>query len=159
MSGPVVEALFDTYVERFRVLLAPQTWQRLGMDLSRNDFFILLLLSRRGEARMSDVAAYLDVALNTATGVVARLQRQGLVERRNSAEDKRVVVVSLSEQGREFFAQAMRQGLSLGSRVLDGLNADQVTLLVGVADRVLEVLAENQAGSARRRPVRRIVIE
>lgn len=115
MSGPVVEALFDTYVERFRVLLAPQTWQRLGMDLSRNDFFILLLLSRRGEARMSDVAAYLDVALNTATGVVARLQRQGLVERRNSAEDKRVVVVSLSEQGREFFAQAMRQGLSLAS--------------------------------------------
>ena len=51
--------LFD-YAERFRTLLTADAWTRLMMDLSRNDFLTLLLLHRRGEVRMSDVAEYLD---------------------------------------------------------------------------------------------------
>lgn len=158
MSTLNLEAMFDSYVERFRVLLLPQTWQRIGMDLSSNDFLALLMLSRRPEARMSEVAEYLDAPLNTATGIVARLVRKGLVERRNSAEDKRVVVVSLSDQGRELFAQSMRHGITLASRVLEGLTDDQIVSLVGVVDRVLDVLADNERAHSCRE-VRRIVIE
>lgn len=41
------QLLFD-YAERFRTLLTADTWTRLMMDLSRNDFLTLLLLHRRG---------------------------------------------------------------------------------------------------------------
>lgn len=152
------ETVFDTYVDRLRVLLSPQTWQAIGMDLSKNDFLTMMLLHRRGEVRMSEIADDPAVPLNTATGVVGRLQSKGLVERRTGSQDRRVIVASLSAQGIALFAQGMREGLSIASRVLEGLTDEELTLLAKVVDRLLDVLTSAQP-PATRRPVRRIAIE
>lgn len=150
--------MFDTYVDRFRVLLSPQTWQAIGMDLSKNDFLTMVLLYRGGEARMSEIADYLAVPLNTATGIVGRLQKQRLVERRIGTADRRVIVVSLTREGEGLFAQGMREGLSIASRVLEGLTDEQVSLLLQVVDRLLAVLTADHETEPRRQ-VRQIVIE
>lgn len=158
MATPNLEALFDTYVDKVRMLLSPQTWQAVGMDLSKNDFFTMLLLYRGGGARMRQIADYLSVPLNTATGVVERLHRKGLVVRRPGEDDKRVVLVSLSERGRELITAATGRGLAIASTVFNGLSDEQVALLLDVVDRVFAALSEEQEPTTRR-PVRRIVIE
>jgi DNA-binding MarR family transcriptional regulator len=158
MSQLSMESVFYSYVERFRTLLSAETWQRLIMDLSKNDFLALVFLHRCSEARMSDLANYLVVPLNTATGVVARLQRRGLVERHHSADDKRVVVVSLSDRGREQVAQGFREGIRIAGRVLGELSAEQLELLASAVDSIVAILGETeQAPSAR--AVRRIPID
>jgi len=159
MAQVDVESTFDSYLERFRVLLAPQTWQKLVMDLSKNDALALLRLHRVSETRMSDLADYLAVPLNTATGVVTRLERRGLVDRRHSADDKRVVVVALSAAGRTAVAGAIREGISVAQRVFEDLSEEQVGLLLGVVDRVLEVLTADARDAAPRRTTRRIAID
>lgn len=155
-----VEAALYDYVERFRTLFAPETWQRLAMDLSKNDFLALLFLHRAGESRMSDLADYLRSPMNTATGVVARLQRRSLVERLNSPDDKRVVVVRLTPQGREQMTAALREGLSLANRILGDLSSEQLDLLLGTLDQVLRTLGETEQKQRAARPaVRRIPID
>ncbi|WP_300084206.1 MarR family transcriptional regulator [Propioniciclava sp.] len=150
--------LFD-YAERFRTLLTADAWTRLMMDLSRNDFLTLLLLHRRGEVRMSDVAEYLDAPLNTATGVVARLQRRGLVDRHHSPDDKRVVVVALSTDGADLVRRSLLDWTHFAGRVLSSLTAEQVDAVLTVLDRVLGVLAEDAAPAAPRTAPRRIPID
>lgn len=159
MAVPDLESLLYDYVEQFRVLLARETWQRFVLDLSKNDFLALLFLHRAGESRMSEVAAYLDAPLNTATGVVTRLERRGLVERHHRPDDKRVVVVALSASGTEQVAVALREGLRLAEQVLGELTPEELQVLLSVFQRVLGVLAQADAPAPARREVRRIAID
>lgn len=148
--------LFD-YVERFRDLLSPKGFTRLLMELNRNDFLALLFL-RRGEARMGDVAEYLRVPLNTATGIVARLQRGGLVERTPSPDDRRVILVSLSSEGRTLIRQGLAEWKRLADRVVETLSDEQLDLLFTVVDRVIEVMNEQPIAPVTAKP-RRIPID
>jgi DNA-binding MarR family transcriptional regulator len=68
-------------------------------DLTFSQLRLLLWLSRMGPASISGVAQWLDVGMATATGVVDRLVRHGLVSRRHRADDRRVVDCFLTERG------------------------------------------------------------
>ncbi len=62
---------------------------------------VLKLLSEEDGRTMGDLAAALRVRPPTASKTVARLTTQGLVERRTSDGDGRIVRVFLTEQGAE----------------------------------------------------------
>ncbi len=153
-----LDTLLYDYIDRFRDLLAADGWRRLLMDLSKNDALALLYLHRAGEVRMSDVAEYLRVPLNTATGVVGRLSRRGLVDRHNSPDDKRVVVVSLTDEGRTLASDAVATILRLGQQVLAELSADELAVALAIFDRAQRALRAEAAPAASRKP-RRIQVE
>ena len=56
---------------------------------------------RQGPLTISDVAVLLGVVQSNATRHCDRLQRLGLLERRRSAEDRRIVLVHVTDAGRE----------------------------------------------------------
>ena len=149
--------LFD-YVDRFRSLLPPGAWQGLARDLAKNDVLTLLYLHRTQPSRMSDLAAYLDAPLNTATGVVSRLQQRGLVERQHSPDDKRIVLISLTAEGRRLIAQGIKDSVSLIGRLFEELTPEETEVVLRLIDRIPALLAEH---SAERRPraIRRIPID
>lgn len=74
--------------------------------LSFGNSHILGMLDRHGELPMSRLAELLDVSLSNASGVVDRLEERGLVERVRVADDRRVVLVRVSDAGRATLAQA-----------------------------------------------------
>ncbi len=152
-----VEDLFHDYVERFRVVLAPGTWQSLVMDLAKNDILALLYLHRTRDSRMSEIASFLEVPMNTATGVVARLQRRGLVERAGSAADKRIVVVALTSEGRRQVNRVVKEMVSLIGRLFDELTEEEIDVVLKVVDRVPQLLLERSEAAPRQR--RRIPID
>ncbi len=151
------DMLFD-YVDRFRSLLPSGAWQGLARDLAKNDVLALLHLHRARSSRMSDLAAYLEAPLNTATGVVARLQQRGLVKRQHSPDDKRIVLISLTEKGGRLIAQGIKDSVSLIGRLFEELSPEEVEVVLRVINRIPNLLAEH---SAERRPraIRRIPIE
>ena len=61
---------------------------------------IMWLLAHHGAMPMSRVAEMLDVSLSNATGLIDRMEERGLVERLRVPDDRRVVLVSLSDRGR-----------------------------------------------------------
>ena len=107
---------------------------------------------------MSDLAVYLNAPLNTATGVVTRLQQRGLVERRHSPDDKRIVLISLTEKGSRLIAQGIKDSVSLIGRLFEELTPEETAVVLRVIDRIPGLLAEH---SAERRPraIRRIPID
>jgi DNA-binding MarR family transcriptional regulator len=68
-------------------------------DLTFSQLRLLFWLSHTGPASISGVAQWLDAGMATATGVVERLVRHGLVSRRHRADDRRVVECYLTERG------------------------------------------------------------
>jgi len=77
-------------------------------SLSLMHLNVLMLLRSHGAVTMSQLAEQLDVSVASATGIVDRMEKRGIVDRHRSEEDRRVVQVSISEQGQEIF-QAMEE--------------------------------------------------
>ena len=69
-------------------------------DLSLTQLRVLGILRDR-QPRMSDLAAFLGLDKSTMSGLIARAERRGLLTRGASPEDKRAVVVLITDAGLE----------------------------------------------------------
>ncbi|SFU09815.1 MarR family winged helix-turn-helix transcriptional regulator [Sedimentitalea nanhaiensis] len=79
---------------------------RVNYDTTLPRFDVAAALYRVGKpVKMSKLSQMLLVSNGNATTVVDRLEKDGLVMREPSAEDKRVVHVSLTQTGRAWFKE------------------------------------------------------
>lgn len=68
-------------------------------------FQVLALLEMHGDMPMSRLAEDLDVALPNATGIIGRMFERGIVQRRHDDVDRRMVLVSLTDEGRQLISE------------------------------------------------------
>ncbi|WP_327111484.1 MarR family transcriptional regulator [Nocardia sp. NBC_01730] len=84
---------------------ALQGQHRIG--LSEFETLDRLIDANCGKYRMSDLADDIYLSQSALSRAVARLERDGLVQRTMCAEDRRAVFVCLTEKGREIYKQAL----------------------------------------------------
>ena len=72
----------------------------LQRDISMAHLHVMNLLAAQGPLSMSHLAALLRSGLPTVTGLVSRMEERGLLARTHATDDRRVVLVSLTDQGR-----------------------------------------------------------
>ena len=72
----------------------------VAQELTFGQMRLLFLLSKHGPSPMSRVAEWLGVGMPTASGVVDRVERHGLVTRQHRQDDRRVVECALTDEGR-----------------------------------------------------------
>ncbi len=79
-----------------------RTWRRISPDstLSRTAAYSLGALYRTGPMRLTALATDQAVSQPAMTGLVRRLEKQGLVARSSDPSDGRVVFVALTQRGR-----------------------------------------------------------
>jgi DNA-binding MarR family transcriptional regulator len=100
------EAAVATFAAAFK--RATGAVRRLrGRDTHRSDelsyaqYGLLFGLAENGEMPSSELAGCADVAPGTATQMLDHLDAVGLIARTRSAEDRRIVIVSLTRLGQE----------------------------------------------------------
>ena len=97
-----VETVNDVLVNLFneimdieeRALITPEY-----KDISVNDMHVIEAVGIRNPRSMSAIAKDLSVTVGTLTIAVNHLVKKGYINRGRSEEDRRVVLVSLSEKG------------------------------------------------------------
>ncbi len=112
----------------------------LDRELPKSDFLALLMLQRRGEATMSELAADLGAPLSTATGVGARLERRGLVARERHPRDKRVIVLQLTPDGQALAQRARTHIDRVLGKVQQALTPEEMQQLMGLVTKILGAL-------------------
>jgi MarR family transcriptional regulator, organic hydroperoxide resistance regulator len=80
------------------------------LDLTYNQYKTLLTVADRGEGTLGDLARELNVTMSSASQMVERLVGQGLIDRRQDADNRRQVRIRLTERGEELIAE-LRQGI------------------------------------------------
>jgi DNA-binding MarR family transcriptional regulator len=80
-----------------------------GHDLGMSEFEVLdrLAESEQGRLRMHDIAESIHLSQSALSRAVARLERDGLVERCMCADDRRSVFVALTASGHERHTAAL----------------------------------------------------
>ncbi len=129
-----------------------KTWHRHALSLVHLN--VLTALESEGPLSMRRLAEAMDVSDASATGIVDRMEKRGLVERRHSTEDRRVVRVHLTDAGRHVFQDMAEHRRGMLSIELDELTEDELqALLVGMRAihaarrRVSEASPAHDAGS------------
>ncbi len=160
-NGLSVEAFkdFTDYIDEIKELLSSDLWENIFLNCSKNEVLIFWLLYRKGEVNMSEIADYIHVPLNTATGIVSRMEKNGLIERTHSKEDKRIVLISFCEKGRAQFKTLVDELLTYGMKVIGTLSADELKLLNNLFSKVKDVLKEEKTMTEPVNKVRKITIE
>lgn len=109
----------------------------------------LFALKARGPLIQRELAAMLNVEGPTLTRHLARMEAEGLIERRRTSADRRAAIVRLTYAG-----EAMHERLSAivsagGDIVLRGFTPEEIEQFVDYLTRVIENVG--RAGPSRRR--------
>jgi DNA-binding MarR family transcriptional regulator len=123
-------------------------------SLSMVHLQVVMLLRSSGPLPMSRLAELLDVSVASATGIIDRMEKRGVVERRHSDSDRRVVEVHLTTAGTGIFSVMDTERRRHLRQMLEHITDDDLAaLLRGMrAFRVAreQVLGEQPPGEARR---------
>lgn len=68
------------------------------LNLTGPQGMMMGILSHDGEMKISNLSEKLGLSNSTVSGIIDRLEKQGLVERTRSTEDRRVVYVKVSTE-------------------------------------------------------------
>lgn len=151
--------LFD-FIDQIKMLLAPETWQNILLNLSKNEMLVMILLYRETNVNMTRIAEYLNVPLNTATGIVARMEKKGIALRVRSVEDKRIVNIVLSDMGKEQLQNILQMLINYGTQIISSLSADEIALFGKVFDKAIAAIQDVQKTEDKQaNKVRKITIE
>jgi DNA-binding MarR family transcriptional regulator len=157
-----LEDIIFQYIDKFKLLFSADTWQNILMDCSKNELFVLLLLYRQNEVNMTQIADYLNVPLNTATGIVARMEKKEIIIRQRSPEDKRIVTISMTKEGKGYIQNIMKEFLHYGQLIMDSFTPEEIQLIFQTVDKGINVLTKehkNIEESDQKKKVRKIEID
>jgi DNA-binding MarR family transcriptional regulator len=116
--------LVAEFMQRFREVDASAA-NGPHADLSLQELRVVERLGDVGRTRMKELAGYMLLAVNSVTSLVDKLEKQGLVRRERSNEDRRVVFVELTPTGRAAHGAAVDEKLSLLRLMLGALDTGE----------------------------------
>lgn len=156
-----IEELIFEFMDKCKFVFYPEQQFDLFLNCSKNEIFALLFVYRQKQVNMSEIAEYMNIPLNTVTGVVSRLEKKQLVLRERSEEDKRVVTISLTEDGKGFMEHEVMELGRYFSRVMEAFSEEEKKVLFGMADKIFAVLNQRDKPDEKPKPkkVRKIAIE
>ena len=99
-------------------------------DITNNDMHIIEAVGIGDPRNMSAVAKLLSVTVGTLTIAVNNLVKKGYIERVRSKEDRRVVLVSLTEKGKKAYQHHKRFHEEMVQSLLKGLSDQEISTLV-----------------------------
>ena len=99
-------------------------------EISINDMHIIDAIGVQEPRNMSTVAKKMAVTVGTLTTAINNLVKKGYASRVRSAEDKRVVLLSLTEKGIAAFEHHAAFHQRMVQTVMDGFEGEELELLI-----------------------------
>lgn len=98
-------------------------------DISGNDMHILEAIGHQEPRNMSAVAASLSVTVGTLTIAINNLVKKGYVNRVRSTQDRRVVLLSLSQKGLKAYQHHQKFHEELVQALVQELSQEEIEIL------------------------------
>ncbi|MHA6623133.1 MarR family winged helix-turn-helix transcriptional regulator [Pseudonocardia sp. DLS-67] len=139
-DGELVDAVMRA--SRVLVAVAARSLAAAG-DVSLPQYRVLVLLAGRGPLRAVDLAAALAINPSSATRLIDRLVRAGLVRRHRMPSDRRSYRIGLSQPGRALVAEVTRRRRQEFEQLLAAVPADRHRLVVAALQAVADAAGES----------------
>lgn len=129
-----LESLLRRYYARKAVKEGP------AGSIHRGQGRLLTLLTMQPEISQKDLAYILGMRPQSVGELLGKLEKNEWITRTPSTEDRRVMIISLTEKGQEAAAKLVKESQA-GSELFDIFSEDEQGNLLGYVDRLIEKLS------------------
>jgi DNA-binding MarR family transcriptional regulator len=150
MVGPApaeVEEILNNFAEVMsRLMIDHYQKQITELDLTLPQAQVLRVL-RRGPLTTGQLASELRISAPAVTQLTDRLVRKDLIERRAAADDRRCVIVALSDKGARLVDEFRNRRRDIFNRALSGLSEIEQRQVIEVLGKVVRALETYESGA------------
>jgi MarR family transcriptional regulator, 2-MHQ and catechol-resistance regulon repressor len=107
-----------------------------GTGLGDSDFRVLEVLVHKGPLPVNTIGPIVDLTPGSISIAVDRLVAKGLVSRVESADDRRVRIVALTQRGKDLIVPAFRKHAGQMRRVFSELSPEELQGLEAALKKV-----------------------
>ena len=137
------EALYTETIHKFLTMY--RHLRRYGRQMqqegvSARKIAALRHLRQSGPLTIGQLRDYLYISDSSTSELIARLQKRGFVTRTRSESDNRVVIVTLTDTGREFAQNARLGGVSLLREKLLASPRERLSLINEAMTEIMHLL-------------------
>lgn len=142
------DEIADLFLQNIKKLFFPEEWFELDLKFSKLELFAMLLIDKRKEITMTELVEYINTPMSTATGIVDRLVKNGYINRGRSETDRRIVLLSLTNEGSQFISRLKELILGYVNVAIDGLNEEEKQFLIRIVLKIVNNLQSKQEEKA-----------
>jgi MarR family transcriptional regulator, 2-MHQ and catechol-resistance regulon repressor len=105
-------------------------------NLGITEFSVLEALYKKGKQTIQQIGNCILISSGSMTYVIDKLEQKGLLSRNACPDDRRVIHVTLTDDGNELMKEIMPKHNELVDDMFDSLNADEAETLVQILEKV-----------------------
>ena len=114
------------------------------MHVTESQILVMRVLNHYGDMKVSDISRKLDLSNSTVSGIIDRLVEKGIVQRKRSEEDRRIVMISLAED----YCQPVKKHLNAFTQkmgmALSGTSEEDFDFILEGLEKLKTILEESQ---------------
>jgi DNA-binding MarR family transcriptional regulator len=105
-------------------------------DLSITEIHVIETIGLDSVRNMSSAARDLDITIGTLTIAINNLSRKGYVNRERSEEDRRIVLISLTEKGKKAFQHHADFHNEMINNIIAKLSEEEMKVLISALGNI-----------------------
>lgn len=145
MNNPSLEQFGNHMIE-----LLPQLMQEISRyennyvtegKITCHQFLVLEVLSHKEEWQMNELVTKMQISFSTATGMIDRLLKHGLVKRHRGESDRRTVLVAVTAKGKRIINEVYAQKKEGIVNLFGRLTKEDRTLYLDILNKLVMKLS------------------
>ncbi|MCM8766241.1 MAG: MarR family transcriptional regulator [Candidatus Omnitrophica bacterium] len=126
-----------------RLMAKRHSNELLKGKISLPQFIVLDFLYKEKRAIMSKIAEILSVSAPAATGIVNKLVRDGYLIREYDSKNRRIILIRLTNKGRDLIKKIIEQRRSLVKDIFGKLSEKERHDYLHILTKIYKLLLEN----------------
>lgn len=139
----LTEQLFSTIVQ-LRKLISKQAYESHEEKMATMlQFSALNFLKDQSEVNVGDLAEFLQLSKSSATQLIERLVKMGLVKRISDKQDRRVIRLTITSKGEDEFVALKKKIMEKMNRFLSKIPEKDIKELIRIHSNLIETIKNN----------------
>jgi MarR family transcriptional regulator, organic hydroperoxide resistance regulator len=135
-TKPEIDAIVETIIYLYTESRRLTKGMASQFGLTGPQLTVIKLLETFGDLSLSSLSERIRAQNSTVTGIIDRMEREGLVKRERSTADRRVVHIRLSEKGQRLARQIQVEPMEIFRSSLCDLSAGDLRDLLRILSKL-----------------------
>ncbi|MCG0276687.1 MAG: MarR family transcriptional regulator [Thermosediminibacteraceae bacterium] len=134
------EHFFRVFTRWLRGILKESEREHWAGIITPAQYRVLFMLNEHGPLKMKHISECMGLSTGNMTIMIDRLVAKGLVERKFSAEDRRVVIVGITPHGKEMLEDAKTNFIEALSKSFTRLSNEDQKRLKSAFETITDII-------------------
>ncbi|MRG91517.1 MarR family winged helix-turn-helix transcriptional regulator [Polyangium spumosum] len=145
-TKPEVDAIVETIIYLYTESRRLTKGMAAQFGLTGPQLTVIKLLEELGDLSLSSLSERIRAQNSTVTGIIDRMEREGLVKRERSTTDRRVVYIRLSEKGEKLAREIQVEPMEIFRSALTVLSEDDLGHLLRILTKLQKRVVSHVEG-------------